>query len=152
MLCACALAGIYYDWRFRRLPNTLSMITLIGGIAYTAVAFGLAGLTNSLAHFAIAAVGAIALHAAGWIGGGDVKFYAAVASWFQLGYALQLFCLVVVTGGVLGLVWILIGMSRRPASSGAGHVQRKSLPYGVAIAVGAIATWILTITGHFALL
>lgn len=84
------------------------------------------------------------LFAIGWLGGGDVKLLAAAALWFDLKGGLVLIGLVSLSGGLVGLALILmrhrlpLGLRDRlgwPALNPKGPI-----PYGIAIAIGAIWT------------
>ncbi|MDE2172205.1 MAG: hypothetical protein KGJ57_22750 [Sphingomonadales bacterium] len=73
------------------------------------------------------------------LGGGDAKFYAAVASWFAIGQAWMLGLAIVLCGGVVACFWIGWRMLRnRSLSVRSGESSRSDLPYGVAIAAGAL--------------
>jgi len=73
-------------------------------------------------------------------GGGDAKYYAAVAAWFALGHAVQLLLSVTLSGLVLLLVWFvgrrLAGVPIRRRATGG----MDGLPYGIAIGAGAVLT------------
>lgn len=89
---------------------------------------------SHLAHFGLALAGALALFGFRIWGGGDAKFYAACALWFGLDRAL-LFLVATAAAGVFVVV----------ASGVSAKIQRKKawrreIPYGVAIAAGAITT------------
>ena len=139
---ALGLTGAYAIWSDvsrRRLPNPLCLIVAVLGLATQAYAGGWALAGSGLLHAIIALVIGIALFSAGIVGGGDAKYYAAVAAWFPLSQAGALLLLVSVIGFVLFVCWFLWRRLRGI------KVQRKSVsdadkfPYGVAIALGAIA-------------
>lgn len=132
-----------------KIPNSIS-ISLGGAFFLAAV---VAGIPLSAVGFQVA-IGMIALllgigmFAAGWIGGGDAKLFAAAALW--LGWpALSTFLLVTALAGG-GLAVLLINLRRdtvRPFVLGGGQwVERLAqpggaAPYGVAIAIGALAAF-----------
>jgi prepilin peptidase CpaA len=82
------------------------------------------------------AVGVFALLAvafyAGMMGGGDVKLAAALALWFSPVSTLRFLVIMSIAGGVLTLVLLLVHRVR-------GKPGRPEIPYGVAIAIGALA-------------
>jgi prepilin peptidase CpaA len=94
------------------------------------------------------------LHAAGLLGGGDVKLLAACALGPPPVALPRLLMAVVMTGGVLGAVHLAMRHLPRPAvaPAGAGTLRRvyaaerwrilrhAPLPYGVAIAAGGVWT------------
>ena len=69
---------------------------------------------------------------AGMMGGGDVKLAAAIALWFSPFTTLRFLVLTSLAGGVLTL--IVLGWHRARKREG-----RPEIPYGVAIAFGALA-------------
>ena len=78
----------------------------------------------------------------GMMGGGDVKLAAAIALWFKPVTTLKFLVIMSLAGGLLTLVVLLIHKKRaNPPLDEEGKVMRPEVPYGVAIAVGAL--WIL---------
>ena len=69
---------------------------------------------------------------AGMMGGGDVKLATAVALWFSPAVILKFLVLMSLAGGVLTLA--VVGWHRFKRRDG-----RPEIPYGVAIAFGALA-------------
>jgi len=97
---------------------------------------------NAASFLAMLGVGII-MFGRGWLGGGDVKLLAATALWFPLAGLPALIAYVTMIGGLMTLVLIAL---RRVVMSGSGDQIRNPvlkpkgpIPYGVAIAVGAIA-------------
>ena len=136
LLAVPAGYAAWLDWRERRLPNWLCGVTLLAGVVVTMAVSGAAALPTHLLHAGVALLAGMALFAPGLIGGGDAKFYAAVAVWFPLSAGFRLLFLVALTGLVLtvalwGLVW------RRQRGAGPSG-QPRTVPYGVAIAAGAL--------------
>jgi prepilin peptidase CpaA len=91
---------------------------------------------NVVLSCAILVLGAL-LFAAGKMGGGDVKLFAATVFWTNLRGALLLVPAILLAGGVLAV----LVLSRRAvlrAAAGSKYVESKGVPYGVAIAVGTL--------------
>jgi len=86
-------------------------------------------------HVAVAA-GVFALLAiafyAGMMGGGDVKLAAALALWFSPAGTLRFLVYMSLAGGLLTLVMVVLHRVR-------SREGRPEIPYGVAIAIGALA-------------
>lgn len=139
VLGICALIGAYLDVTLRRLPNWLSVSTGLAGFGFVFAEFGKAQLPWAAGHAAIALLVGMALFRMGWIGGGDAKFYAACAAWFPLQDGLTLLILVSLAGLLLVFGWFGYRQFRRdrdnPEKGKFGMV-----PYGLAVAVGAIMT------------
>ena len=133
-LGALAAAGAILDMRARTIPNALNLVVLVGGIIMLAVQWNDIAVLSHFGHFGIALAGAMGLFALGAWGGGDAKFYAALALWFDLGQALLFLVATAVAGLILfGVMLCFRTVRKRPGWS-------RELPYGVAIAAGAIAT------------
>lgn len=82
------------------------------------------------------------LFARDWLGGGDVKLLAAISLWFDLAGGMALLAYVTIGGGIVALVLILLRgalpVRLREATGWAALRIRGPIPYGVAIAAGAI--------------
>jgi len=96
---------------------------------------------NGLVFLAIAALG-IALFAAGWLGGGDVKLLAAGALWFDVRGGLSLFIYMSLCGGLLSLLLVfgrrMIPAAARERLGWPGLKTRGPIPYGIAISTGIL--------------
>jgi len=78
----------------------------------------------------------------GMMGGGDVKLAAAIALWFAPVTTLKFLVIMSLAGGLLTLVVLAIHKKRgNPPAEGQDPPARPEVPYGVAIAAGAL--WIL---------
>ena len=139
LLAAIAATGAYFDLRTRRLPNWLSLAGLIAGLAFGLAVGGWIAAAMALLHALIALIVGAGLFALGGIGGGDAKFYAALAAWFPLQAGLGLLVSVSLTGLLLLIAWLPYRQRLMRADSGvASDSDFRKLPYGVAIAVGAL--------------
>ena len=69
---------------------------------------------------------------AGMMGGGDVKLAAALALWFSPASTVMFLVLMSIAGGVLTLVVVAIHRTEKKEG-------KPQVPYGVAIAFGALA-------------
>ena len=79
----------------------------------------------------------------GMMGGGDVKLAAALALWFSPASTVKFLVIMSLAGGVLTII-VLIAHRLRPGkikNSDGETGGKPEIPYGVAIAVGAL--WIL---------
>lgn len=144
LFAALACAAAYHDVRFRTIPNLLNAAIGILGLAAAWLLTGGDGALMSLAHLAIAlAIGMVAYALKMW-GAGDAKFYAASAAWFSLGDFPRLIFAISISGLVVLVVWFGTQKLWQPeVAAGA----KRELPYGVAIAAGAILTMALRLIG-----
>lgn len=131
------LAAAIADLRGRRIPNPIPL-ALIAVFLVSVLATGRGGLLpGALAAGGLVLAAGFLLHALGVWGGGDAKLAAAVALWTGLSGLAPFLMATALAGG--GVAAIMLAGRRK------GSVDRRaSLPYGVAIAVGAIYWYCLT--------
>ena len=132
-----ALYGAYSDIRFRTIPNVLNILMAAIGLGVLWYVSGGTAAALGLAHFAVALVAGMLLYALCMWGGGDAKFYAATAAWFELWDFPRLAIGIALAGLLLLIVWFGIGQIRRSPKQ---DKKSKELPYGVAIAIGGVGT------------
>jgi prepilin peptidase CpaA len=126
-----------------KISNLLcAAIMLLGIVSLALIGFRPSVWQNVLLVVAALTVGTM-MFSAGKMGGGDIKLFAATIFWFDLGSALWLLVSVMVAGGILA--FFVIGI--RMASWSEAMKQRavilrpkSGIPYGVAIAAGALFT------------
>ena len=95
---------------------------------------------NLVVFLALLAVGT-PMFAAGKLGGGDVKLLASAGLWFDLAGALWMLVAVALAGGVLALLVLVlrtIGWSEEIRRRVVLLRPGGGIPYGVAIAAGAL--------------
>lgn len=137
-LTVLLVIGALSDIKDRRLPNWLSLLLLVYGMAHAFYLAQWTGLGWHGLHALIALFVGMPLFAMNWFGGGDVKFYAGAASYFAIGSAIQMLLWVTLGGAALLLGWIIL---RRFIVKNGGPVtgDRALFPYGVAIMAGTSA-------------
>lgn len=131
-----SLVAAWSDIRRRTIANWLCLLTACFGMAF---AVGFNGWEEALwhaAHMLVALLIGMGLFAMQWWGGGDGKFYAAVAAWVPLsGFFLLL--LWIALAGFLLVVGVFILRRIGPPRE---RSEGRDLPYGVAIAAGILCT------------
>lgn len=138
LLTATGAYAAWSDCKHRRLPNSLTALVALLGLAAAAFSAGLGGAKSDLIHSSVALALGFALFVAGGIGGGDVKYYAAVAAWFPAGMWARLLGMTALSGLLLVCVWY--GLRLRGSMQTKG--DHAKLPFGVAIAAGGVmAAW-----------
>ena len=135
------LGAAYSDLKQFRIPNLMPGLILALYACYVAIVGATAFSWWHAAHFAMALIVGMVLFAMKWFGGGDAKLYAAVALWFPLQQGHKLLFMVGMAGLVLAILFILTRRFTKD-SDGKKRTDRR-IPYGVAIAFGAIACWLL---------
>ena len=156
-----ALMITYMDVRYRRIPNKLVLITLVGGITINTVYGGRAGLIASLGGFGLAFGVMFFFHAFGTMGAGDVKLFAAIGAINGLSLVLPTLLVVALTGGVLAVCKMIY--SGRAKATMLGVMQffygllpgqtvprfdipadrSYTLPYAVPICFGSLIAFLL---------
>ena len=155
-LVPLAVLIIYYDVRYRRIPNPFVLATLVSGLTINLVMGGWQGALYSIAGCVLGFILMLILHVFGAMGAGDVKLFAAIGSVIGAQLVLPTFVVVVLTGGLLALVstlrsgvflttmhrvlQILVGLLpgwQMPKFSVPAD-RRLTIPYGAAITIGAI--------------
>ena len=118
-----------------RISNITSLAVLAGAF-FAAIVEGPSWSLwqNVVVFVALLILGTVAF-SAGWLGGGDVKLFAATGLWCDLQAGLSLVALVFVAGGVVAVGFLL----SRPFRRVQGSIRNRSVPYGIAIAVGTLA-------------
>jgi prepilin peptidase CpaA len=156
LLVPMAAFTIYYDVRYRRIPNVLVLGLLIGGLTLNISFGGLNGALSSLEGFGLAFFPMFLIHLFGAMGAGDVKLFGAVGAVIGVAMVPLTFVLVVMLGAVLaiytmlrsgtvfstlhGVLRIFVGimpgweMPRFAIPSDRKH----TIPYGVAIMLGTL--------------
>ena len=134
------------DANAMKIPNRIPLITVAA--FFFMVPFTWAGVPLFLEHLAVGgtlfAVG-FAMFAFGWMGGGDSKLLAATAFWFTMSDAFTYLIYTALFGGALTL-FIMLGRSYIPVrlftTQWAQTMFRDEtkIPYGLALAAGAIMT------------
>jgi prepilin peptidase CpaA len=132
-----------WDLASYTIPNVLPL-ALIAAFVLFVVVTGMTG-GNFAAHLAAGLVGLAAgfgLFALGYIGGGDAKLFAAVALWFGFADLGSYALVATVLGGALTLTLLVLRKIPLPVSGIPWlrrlHDARSGVPYGVALAAGAL--------------
>jgi prepilin peptidase CpaA len=127
------------------ISNRVSL-ALAAGFLVLAVASGM-GAYDILMHVgAGAAVLAIAFgcFAMGWVGGGDAKVAAAAALWFGFAHLMNYLLYASLFGGALTLLLLQFRQWPLPVSFAGQawlarlHAKETGIPYGIALAIGAL--------------
>lgn len=147
-------AAAYDLWRFR-IPNLLNAALLV---LFFPVVLLLPGPVDWLSHLGAAGlilVLGLGFFCFGWVGAGDVKILTALALWAGFGRLFDLMFFVTLAGGLLSLVFWTLRRKAAPAAPGPDPLadpdlahdfavphllQTRYVPYGVAIALGAMLT------------
>lgn len=166
VLAAAALGAGWFDVRERRIPNVLTMSTLVIALMLRAFS-GLPELGAGLIGGALCFLFAVPFFAVGGLGGGDVKLLTAFGALLGPSRLVDTLVVMALAGGALAfqsmvrrrvvvrtfrnLFFMIRNLGRRTRS---GWRKRNSgswmtldtpgavtVPYGVAISIGAMYAW-----------
>lgn len=156
--------GVYSDLRERRIPNRVTASGLLAGLAIGTLLEG--GVpVEALGGAGLAFLLAFPIHALGGFGAGDAKLLTATGAFVGPSGVLSVFVYGALAGGLLAL----LNAVKRGAILGllvnfknlfvywvtrakAGHRMdlndpgASTLPYGVAIAAGAVLAWLFPLS------
>jgi prepilin peptidase CpaA len=156
-----AIATVYMDVRYRRIPNSLVLIALVGGLTLNTVIGGSHGLVVSLEGFALAFGLMFFLHAFGTMGAGDVKLFAAIGAINGVSLVLPTLLVVAIVGGIFAICKMVYARRTMTTLVGVSHFfygllpgQRVprievpadrsiTLPYAVPICFGSLLAFFL---------
>ncbi|CAN7191919.1 MULTISPECIES: A24 family peptidase [unclassified Phenylobacterium] len=143
------IVGALRDLTSFTIPNWISGVLIIAFFP-AALLLGLTPMSigaHLLVGLGALAVG-IAMFALRWIGGGDAKLFAAAALWLGAPAALTYVVMTGLAGGALALALISLRspilrpyVLSGPAWFGRLADPEEAVPYGVAIAAGALAAF-----------
>ena len=155
-LVAALFAGVLAiasvsDIRRRIIPNWTVVAVIVLFVPWIFVAQDVS-VRSSLAAAGIAFAASLVFYAFGLLGAGDSKLFAAVALFVGVAKLAQFAIATTLAGGVLALIIVLshptrlLVMFRMRGRADFGH----NVPYGVAIAVGALAVVFGRLSGALA--
>jgi prepilin peptidase CpaA len=130
------------------IPNRVSL-GLGAGFLLLAVLSGMepTAILSHLGAGAVVLVIAFACFAMGWIGGGDAKIAASAALWFGFGHVMNYLLYASLFGGALTLLLIQFRQWPLPYPFASQawllrlHAKESGIPYGIALAIGALMTY-----------
>lgn len=146
MLAALLIAAVLSDWRHREIPNALNTaIMAVAPLIWLSQGIGGSDLAWQLAIAGALFAGFVVHFYIGGIGGGDVKMIGALGLSIEPAMVVpMLWAMALVGAGVSALMLIHYHWRKPPA--------KPELPYGIAIAAGAM--WVLPqqYVNHFPLI
>jgi len=133
-LAALLGACLYFDLRYRQLPNWLNGLIFVTGLMHLLTpALTTELVTDRLMALTIVTlVGGVLFYRA-WLGGGDIKLAIALSVWLGTDKLVSFFVILSLAGGLLAIVFLSYNLI-------ANFLNLKkitTLPYGVAIVIGA---------------
>lgn len=147
------------DFRTRRIPNRLVAVLAVLGLGFSlAQEPGASGLVRGGGGLIAGLACWLPFYALGWLGAGDVKLFGAAGAWLGPLQAAEGALIGALFGAVLSLIWMIKSRGVRDTAATLGMAasspgllapstqekpRRSTMPYGIAIAFGAIcAGWL----------
>ena len=155
-LSALLIAACWTDLRARRIPNKLVLFTVAGGVTLSIVAHGwLAGLTHAGGGLLTGLAIWFPFFAFGMLGAGDVKLFAAAATFLGAKSAVEGALYTALYGGLLAAAFMVANSGWSAALfriGSAAHepmllrqdpgTHRRRMPYALAIAAGVFTAFL----------
>ena len=147
VFAAPLLMAAYTDFWSMKIPNLVSLAMAAGFFLTLPLTWqGLPAFGEHMMVGTIFFLAGFAMFAFGWLGGGDAKLMAAISLWFGWADALPFILATTLFGAALGITLILGGriMPIRLRTSVVGmklFQGGKDMPYGLALAAGALYIW-----------
>ena len=147
VFAAPLLMASYTDFQEMRIPNWVSAAMLAG--FFLTLPFTWGGMEWFGEHMAMGGVffvAGFAMFAFGWLGGGDAKLMSAIAIWFGWDDALLFIVYTTLIGAALAL-FLMLSPKVMPVRVRHSAVAEKlfqggkNMPYGIALAGGALLVW-----------
>jgi len=146
IFAGCMLAASWIDMTSMTIPNWISLVLVAGFLIL--IPFAWQGWAVFGTHILIGllcfALG-VGMFALGWMGGGDAKLFAATSLWWVWSDLWIYLVYTAVAGGVLAII-LVVGRKYFPVSIlKTAWLHRlfkdeKKMPYGLALAFGALMT------------
>jgi prepilin peptidase CpaA len=155
-LSALLAVACWSDLRARRIPNTLVLVTAVFGIVFGIVGQGwLDGLTRAGSGLVTGLAIWLPFFVFGMLGAGDVKLFAASATFLGARAAVEGALYTALSGGVLAAIFMIANSGLAATAFRISHAANqpmllrqepsthgRRLPYALAIAAGVLtALW-----------
>lgn len=135
VLLGCAMvAAAAEDATRYRISNLTSLVVLASAVGAALLEGVSAPIWQNAVVFCAILILGTAAFAAGLLGGGDVKLFAATGLWVDFRTALWLIALIFLAGGIVAIAYLASRAFRNTA-----RMKDRRIPYGIAIALGSLA-------------
>jgi prepilin peptidase CpaA len=137
ILVGAVVAAAVEDSLRLRISNLTCAVVALAALVAMAFATPSTALLQNFALFALILVVGTFAFSAGLLGGGDIKLLAATGLWLDLRGGMLLVTAVLLAGGIVAIAFIAANLARRRTK---GSLKSRRVPYGIAIALGALFT------------
>jgi len=162
----------FFDLKIRKIPNWLVLIGATSGIVLNGF-YGLNAFYQSIAGLAVGIAVLFLPFALGWIGAGDVKFFGVVGALLGVSWLPRIFFYSALVAGLIAVACVVVGSTRiasfrvlwtdlklavvslgqvipDPVHKRSEERGGRSVPWGVAFAIGTIIAYYFDHTGQWA--
>lgn len=147
LFAAPLMMAAYTDYSSMRIPNTVVLALMAAFFVSLPLHWqGIGVLGEHLGMFASFLAVGFVFFALGWLGGGDAKLMAAIALWLGWQDAMMFIVYTTLFGAAIALFLMLskrfAPVRLRTSAFGMKIYQGdKDMPYGIALAAGALYVW-----------
>jgi prepilin peptidase CpaA len=147
IFAAPLMTAAYTDYSSMKIPNKIVVALFFAFFLTLPLHWqGLPVLGEHLGMFAAFFAAGFAMFALGWMGGGDAKLMAAIALWFGWADALPFILYTTLFGAAIALFLMMSSkfapVRLKTSAFGMKMYQGgKDMPYGIALAAGALFVW-----------
>jgi prepilin peptidase CpaA len=146
------LTASFYDYRWRRIPNFITLPSMVIGLMLHGIDGGWNGLSYSLWGLTLGICVFLVLYLLGGIGAGDVKLMGSIGAFLGADLILSVFILTVLVGGFMASYKMVINGSLKQMKTRLISLSirknnydplKDTIPYGIAIAISTLITMAL---------
>lgn len=147
VFAAPLLMAAYTDFWSMKIPNLVSLAMAAGFFLTLPLTWqGFPAFGEHMMMGTIFFLAGFGMFAFGWLGGGDAKLMAAISLWFGWADALPFILATTIFGAALGILLVfggqIVPIRLRTSAFGMKLFQGgKDMPYGLALAAGALYIW-----------
>lgn len=143
---------IYYDLKWRMIPNSMTFFLIIFGFIYNQFSHGTPGLISALSGFLVGAGFFFIFFLIGGMGAGDVKLMGGIGAVLGFKNVIMALLLTALTGGIISLIVISAYYVNRKTRLSDKFIffnlkeknpLKITLPYSIAIGVGTILSFFI---------
>lgn len=151
------MSAMFFDFKCRRIPNKIVLPAILLGIVVNTIHSGVNGLFTATVGFMVGGCFLSVFYLMGGMGAGDVKLMAAVGAFLGMEKIIIVLFLTALVGALMAFYTIITHFLQKPILDKLFHQDslsmnvtphavnplKKSIPYGVAIAMGTLGTLLL---------